>query len=135
MSDCFVGSAASSLMSTPAWKPLPSACNTTTWMLRSRPAASSVSASEYQPATGNALTGGLSMVTIATWSRSSRRIMAGSIGSERWSLAGRRRKWNARADAELVAFGVGHRDPTRVVTLPDVDAARTEALETPHFRL
>ena len=61
-----MGSAASSLMSTPAWKPLPSARRITTRTSGSRPAARSASASSNQPATGSAFTGGLSIVTVAT---------------------------------------------------------------------
>ena len=52
-----VGSAASSLMSTPAWKPLPSARRITTRTSRSRPAARSASASWNQPATGQRVHG------------------------------------------------------------------------------
>ncbi len=66
-------------MSTPAWKPLPSARRITTRVSGSRPAARSASASWNQPATGSAFTGGLSMVTITTCSRVSERIMRGSI--------------------------------------------------------
>src|SRR5579884_4208700 len=52
-------------MSTPALKPRPSARNTTTRVPCSWPSLRTVSASANQPATGRALTGGLSMTTSA----------------------------------------------------------------------
>src|SRR4051812_41399733 len=62
-------------MSTPAWKPLPSARRITTCTEGSRPAPRISSASWYHPATGSALTGGLSIVTIAIGPCRSLRIM------------------------------------------------------------
>src|SRR3989442_10482201 len=66
-------------MSTPAWKPLPSARSTTARTSGSRPAARNASASWNQPATGSAFTGGLSMVTVTTCARFSERITRGSL--------------------------------------------------------
>src|SRR5437763_9481913 len=66
-------------MSTPAWKPLPSAQRITARTLVSRPAARIASASSNQPATGSAFTGGLSIVTVVMCSRVSERIMPGRL--------------------------------------------------------
>src|SRR6266576_2393982 len=65
-------------MSTPHWKPLPSARRMTTRTSGSRPAARSASASSNHPATGSACTGGLSMVTVTTCARVSERITRGA---------------------------------------------------------
>src|SRR6476661_5627859 len=75
-------------MSTPAWKPLPSARRITARTLVSRPAARSASASSNQPATGSALTGGLSIVTVVTCSRVSERIMPGRLDRARMQSPG-----------------------------------------------
>jgi hypothetical protein len=41
---------------------------------------------------------------------------------------------SARADTELVALRVGHRNPVRVVALPDVDTAGTQRLQATDLR-
>src|SRR5262245_60533704 len=102
-------------MSTPAWKPLPSARSTTTCTSGSRPAARNASASWYQPATGSAFTGGLSMVTIATRSRTSERIMGAehtsvmvSLWSDTLGVARTSRSplpGNVEADVAIVGAG------------------------------
>src|SRR5437868_5966051 len=88
-------------MSTPAWKPLPSARRITARTLVSRPAARNASASSNQPATGSAFTGGLSIVTVVTCARVSERIggearrkgahvlLAPTVNNHRHPLAGR----------------------------------------------
>src|SRR5438445_10956266 len=86
-------------MSTPAWKPLPSARRTTTRVLRSRPAARKASASWNQPATGSAFTGGLSIVRMTTCSRVSERIMRGSILPDMFGDGGAS-LWHATLPAE-----------------------------------
>src|SRR3954447_8598764 len=94
-------------MSTPAWKPLPSARKITARTSRSLPAPRRASASWNQPATGSAFTGGLSIVTISTWSRRSVRIM--------WSRLSWRRDSHEIRVGEQVAVahaqvdGVPHR--------------------------
>ncbi len=91
INDRFVGSAASSLMSTPAWK-APSSGFADTIRARtslSRPWPRIVSASSNQPLTGKALTGGLSMTTSATWSRTSERITRRAYRTARPGRVGR----------------------------------------------
>ena len=68
------GSAWSSLMSTPAQKPFPSARTITTRVSGSFPAAATKSASSNHAATLSALTGGTSMVISAMPSESERVI-------------------------------------------------------------
>src|SRR6478735_8152511 len=86
-------------MSTPAWKPLPSAHRITARTDGSRPAARSASARSNQPATGSALTGGLSIVIVVMCSRVSERIMPRRL--ERASRGG----YLSPREAELLVGG------------------------------
>src|SRR5258708_875366 len=55
-----------------------------------------------------------------------------SSSADRQLCAARRRgrEWHAGTHAELVAFGVDHRDPPWILALADVDSAGPECFET-----
>src|SRR5690606_644406 len=125
-------------MSTPALNPRPSARSTTTRTAGSAPASLNASASANQPATGSALTGGLS-TTISQIPRSStvRVTIRRSTSSAIITLLGHHegRPGGHRHAARLAAAGQLDVDPLLAVllVLADRSAGAGEGIARPHL--